>query len=323
MESALKQLPESVEHREGMTRTPGVSTRAIHTGHDALDHPGLGAPVIPPMTLSTTYQQTTPGVYKYDYSRANNYSREVLEKTIAALENGQRCSTFASGLAATTAVIQLLNSGDNIIAFDDLYGGTNRLMRQIIARTGVTTEFVDLTDTDRLKPALKSNTKLLWLESPSNPTMKMVDIKKLTDIAHEYDPNIIVVVDNTFMSSCFQNPLNLGADIVLHSITKYMNGHTDVVMGALIMKDIKLAERLAFIQFAAGAVPSPFDCYQVLRGLRTLGVRMREHMKNGLAVGRYLEAHDKVEKVLHPGKCVLKTDDFRQYFLFLRIFVSK
>jgi cystathionine gamma-lyase len=294
-------LPIRIEVAEGFAEIKNAATIALHTGHEPFEHGGIGNPVIPPITLSTTFQQRVPGEYKYDYSRADNYSREILEKTIAALEKGSHCITFGSGLAATNGILHLLKSGDHIVCFDDVYGGTNRLFRRIISNFNVTSDFVDLTDASRVEGSLKPNTKIIWLETPSNPMMKLVDIADIVKRVRALRDDVLIMVDNTFMSSYFQNPLEFGADMVLHSLTKYMNGHTDVVMGAVIVKDEELAKKLHFIQYAGGAVPSPFDCYLVLRGLRTLALRMREHMRNGLQVARYLEKHPLVEKVIHPG----------------------
>jgi cystathionine gamma-lyase len=187
------------------------------------------------------------------------------------------------------------------LCLDDVYGGTNRLFRKIVSKSNIDFSFVDLTNLENVAKNIKSNTKLVWVETPSNPTMKLIDIKNLCLIVKEINKDILILVDNTFVTSYFQTPLDLGADIVLHSLTKYMNGHGDVVMGALIVKEKSLAQRLQFLQYAGGAVPSPFDCYLTLRGLRTLAVRMKQHMINGLAVARFLESHPQVERVIHPG----------------------
>ncbi|CAH8451368.1 unnamed protein product [Heterobilharzia americana] len=267
----------------------GIDTVATHAGYSPIPLEEVGRPVVPPITLSTTFQQLSPGVAKYDYSRSGNFSRECLERCIAALENGDSCSVFSSGLAALATVIQVLSHGDHVVAFDDLYGGNGRYLRQLATKFGIKSTFVDMRD-------------LNSCGNPSNPLMRLVDIDIISSITHEFNREIIVVVDNTFMSSYFQRPLDHGADVVLHSLTKYMNGHSDLVMGALITRNRpELHKQLRFIQFAGGAVPSPFDCMLCLRGLRTLPVRMKAHMRNGLIVAMMLDKHPLIEKVLHPG----------------------
>merc|ERR1719361_2523013 len=234
----------------------------------------------------------------YEYSRSGNPTRDCLEKCLAALDGAKYAITFASGLAATNTITQLLKSGDHLVAMDDLYGGTNRYFRKVASKMGIETSFVDATNAQKVAEAIKPNTRMVWIETPTNPTLKVVDIKAVADIAHGHD-NVIVVVDNTFESAYFQRPLELGADITYYSITKYMNGHTDVIMGAAAMNNKDLAERLRFLQNAVGPVPSPFDCYLVNRSLKTLKLRMEEHQKNGLIVAKFLEAHPLVESVRH------------------------
>jgi len=214
------------------------------------------------------------------------------------LDGAEYAMTFASGLAATTTITHLLKSGDHIVAMDDLYGGTNRYFRKVAANMGIETSFVDATDASKVAEAIRPNTRMVWIETPTNPTLKVVDIKAVADIAHGHE-NVFVVVDNTFESAYFQRPLELGADITYYSITKYMNGHTDVIMGACALNNKDLAERLRFLQNAVGPVPSPFDCYLVNRSLKTLKLRMEEHQKNGLIVAKFLEAHPLVESVRH------------------------
>lgn len=275
-------------------------TKAVHAGQDPRQW--THRPVIPPISMATTFMQTAPAEHAgYEYSRSGNPTRNCLEKCIAALEGAKYSLCFASGLATTLNLTYLLKSGDSIICFDDVYGGTNRYFRVCAENMGVKTIFVDARNPENVRKAIKSNTKMLWMETPTNPTMKIVDIKAIADIAKNSSSSPILVVDNTFMSSYFQRPLQLGADIVMHSLTKYMNGHSDVVMGAIATNNEDLYKRLLYLQNALGAVPSPFDCFLVNRGLKTLHVRMERHMENGLAVARFLEKHPMVEKVLHPG----------------------
>lgn len=275
------------------------STQAIHVGQEP-EQWGSRA-VVPPISLATTFKQDEPGKHAgFEYSRSGNPTRNCVEKCIAALENGKHALLFSSGLAATMVVTNLLNAGDHIISMDDVYGGTNRYFRKVAERMNIETSFVDATDVELVRASMKPNTKLVWLETPTNPMMKVVDIAAVAKVAHQ-QPDVIVVVDNTFMSSYFQRPLDCGADMSMHSLTKYMNGHTDVVMGAVILNDDDVAARLRFLQNAIGAVPSPFDCFLVNRGLKTLPVRMKAHMNNGLAVARWLETNPRVTKVIHPG----------------------
>jgi cystathionine gamma-lyase len=277
---------------------PSFGTNAIHVGQPP--DPQTGA-VMVPISLSTTFAQESPGVLKgYDYSRSGNPTRDAYEKCVAALEGGKYGLAFASGLATTTTILASLNSGDHVISVDDVYGGTQRLFRRVCApNTGITFTLVDFTKEGALEGAFTPKTKLIWLETPTNPTLKVSDIKKTCEIAHKH--GAIVVVDNTFLTPYFQRPLSLGADIVMHSVTKYINGHSDVVGGVLVTNNEDLYKKLKFLQNAIGAVPSPFDSFMVLRGIKTLHVRMREHEKNAMAVAKFLEAHPKVEKVHYPG----------------------
>lgn len=219
---------------------------------------------------------------------------------MASLDNGKYGLAFASGLGTTTAILTMMNSGDHMVIGDDVYGGTNRVIRQVAARLGITFDFVDPTDLKALEAAIKPNTKLFWVETPTNPLLKVVDIESVAKIAHKRD-DIIVVVDNTFLTSYFQRPLELGADVVAYSLTKYMNGHSDVIMGAAVTSSEDIYNRLKFLQNATGIIPSPFDCYQVNRSLKTLALRMEQHQKNAIQIAEYLEKHPLVEKVLHPG----------------------
>lgn len=285
---------------ENAKKRRGFSTTAIHAG--IVPQRWDMHQVVPPISLSTTYLQPKPGEpIGHDYSRAGNPTRDVLEETIAALEDGRHARVFASGLSATSAMANWINTGEHIILSDDGYGGTQRLFRTVSqAKHGVELSFVDLTKPEELRKALKSNTRMVWFESPSNPLLKVVDIRLVVQIVKECNPSILVVVDNTFMSPFFQKPLLLGADAVLHSITKYINGHSDVVMGVVATNIKKLDEHLNFQQLAVGAIPSAFDTYLVIRGIKTLHLRMRQHMKNALTIARWLEEDVRVEKVLYP-----------------------
>merc|ERR1719420_888461 len=234
----------------------------------------------------------------YEYGRSGNPTRDVLEKCIASLDGAKHACVFSSGLATSTTITHLLNAGDHVITGDDVYGGTNRYFRKVVSRMNIVTTFVDATDAANIEAAIRPNTKMVWVETPTNPTLKVVDIQAVAAVTKKH-PNIFLVVDNTFLSSYFQRPLELGADITYYSLTKYMNGHTDVIMGSCALNNKDIADRLRFLQNAAGAVPSPFDCYLVNRSLKTLKLRMEEHQKNGLMVAKFLEGHPHVEKVRH------------------------
>jgi len=275
------------------------ATRAIHVGQDP--DPVTGA-VIPPLSLSTTFKQSAAGVHTgFEYSRTGNPTRNGFEKAVASLECAKYGIAFASGSATTAAIINLLKAGDHVISIDDVYGGTNRFLNRVANTQGIEASFVDLSDPNILKTTIKNNTKLLWIETPTNPTMKMVDIKAIVKITKEINKDIIIVVDNTFMSPYFQNPITLGADICVNSISKYINGHSDVIMGIALTNSEEINERLHFIQNSVGAIPSPFDCWLANRGLKTLALRMRQHEKNALAIAKFLEAHPMVEAVYYPG----------------------
>jgi len=275
-----------------------IGTDAIHAGQSP--DPISGA-VIPPISLSTTFQQQTPGVHKgFDYSRSGNPTRSALEANIAAIEKAKYGLTFASGLATTATIFHLLSPGDEVICADDVYGGTRRYFTRIAQpATYSKMVFVDFNREGALKEAITEKTKLIWIETPTNPNLKIFDIQAIVKDVKAVKP--IVVVDNTFMTPYFQQPLLLGADIVMHSATKYLNGHSDVVLGALATNREDLYERLKFLQYAIGAVPSPFDCFLVLRGLKTLHVRMQRHEDNAKKIAKYLADHPKVEKVIYPG----------------------
>lgn len=282
-------------------RFPGFGTAAIHVGQEP-EQWDMNQ-VVPPISLSTTFKQDVPGQPKgHDYSRAGNPSRDVLQKNLAALEDAKHAYVYSSGLAASMSVINFLKTGDHIVCSDDVYGGTQRFIRRVsVPNHGLQVDFVDLTILPNLEAAIKPNTKMVWFESPSNPLLKVVDIAAVVQIAKKANPQIIVVVDNTFMSPYFQRPISLGADVVVHSITKYINGHSDVVMGAVVTDSDAIQQHLFFQQLAVGAVPSAFDCFLVNRGLKTLHLRMRAHYENGLAIAKYLEANERIEKVLYPA----------------------
>lgn len=273
------------------------STKAIHVGQDA--DIATGATIVP-IYQTATYTQDEIGVNKgYDYSRSGNPTRTALEDNIAALEGGSFGLAFASGLAAETAVLSILKPGDNVVASDDLYGGTYRLLTQVVANQGITTAFADGTNPESIEKALSKRTKLIWIESPTNPLLKLADIEEIGKIAKRND--ILLVVDNTFASPYFQQPLTLGADIVVHSTTKYINGHSDVIGGAVVTKDESLHESIKFYQNATGGILGAFDSWLTLRGLKTLAVRMKQHEENAQLLAEYLLKHPQVLSVNYPG----------------------
>ncbi|KAI1713259.1 cys/Met metabolism PLP-dependent enzyme domain-containing protein [Ditylenchus destructor] len=278
----------------------GFGTKAIHVGHEP-EKWDINQ-VIPPISLATTYKQDQPGEPNvHEYARGGNPTRDVLQENLASLEDAKYCRTYSSGMSAVSALVNLLNSGDHIVCCDDVYGGVQRYLRKLsVAKHTLELTQVDMTNLDNLKAALKKNTKMVWFESPSNPLLKVVDIKAAVEISKAYNKDIVVVVDNTFMTPYFQRPLSLGADAVLHSITKYINGHADVLMGAVITNDKALDEHLLYMQLTVGAVPSPFDVYLVLRGMKTLHCRMRLHAENALAVANFLEQNPRVKQVFCP-----------------------
>lgn len=272
-------------------------TKAIHAGADP--DPSTGA-IMTPIYQTSTYVQEYPGKNKgYAYARGKNPTREALQKNIAALENGKHCLCFSSGMGATDAVIKLLRPGDEVVTGDDLYGGSYRMFTKIFANYGIKFHFVDMTDAASIEKYINANTKLIWAETPTNPTMKIVDIAACAALAKKH--KVILAVDNTFASPFLQNPLDLGADIVMHSVTKYLGGHSDVIMGTLIMNDDKLYEQLAFILNSCGANPGPMDSFLVMRGIKTLHVRMERHCFNGKRIAEFLKTHPKIEKVYWPG----------------------
>lgn len=277
------------------------ATRAIHGGQSP--DPTTGA-VMPPIVTSSTYLQESPGVHKgFEYSRSQNPTRFAYERAVANLEGGQQGLAFASGMAATSTILELLDSGDHVVAMDDLYGGSFRLFDKVRGRSaGLHFSYIDLADSEQVKQSLRDNTRMIWVETPSNPMLKLVDIKAIVDVAKAHNPDIIVVVDNTFATPFNQRPLELGADIVMHSATKYLNGHSDMVGGIAVVGDNSaLVEKMLFLQNSIGAVAGPFDSYLALRGVKTLALRMKQHNESGLAIAKWLEQHPKVKKVVHPG----------------------
>jgi len=273
------------------------NTKTIHGGQE---HDKAYGAVMPPIYQTSTYAQSTPGGHKgFEYSRTHNPTRKALENAFASIENGNYGLAFASGLAAIDAIIKLLKPGDEVISTNDLYGGTYRLFTKIFEDFGIKFHFVGMENADSIESYVNSNTKLIWVETPTNPMLNIIDIEAVSKVAKKN--NIILAVDNTFATPYLQQPLDLGADIVMHSATKYLGGHSDVVMGALIVKDKKLADKLYFIQNASGAVCGPQDSFLVLRGIKTLHVRMQRHCENGKAVAEYLETHPKIENVYWPG----------------------
>jgi cystathionine beta-lyase len=272
-------------------------TKAVHAG--VAPDPSTGA-IMTPIFQTSTYVQEEPAKHKgYAYARGANPTRNTLQKSIAALENGKFALCFSSGMGATDAVIKLLNPGDEVITSNDLYGGSYRMFTKVYQRFGIKFHFIDLTNTDNILPLINANTKLIWLETPSNPLMNIIDINACVAIAKKH--NLLLAVDNTFASPYLQNPLDMGADIVMHSVTKYLGGHSDVIMGALVTNNEKLYSDLAFIHNSCGAVPGPQDSFLVLRGIKTLHLRMERHCINGRKVAEFLKAHPKVGKVYWPG----------------------
>ncbi len=273
------------------------NTKTIHGGQE---HDKAYGAVMHPIYQTTTYAQTTPGGHKgFEYSRTHNPTRAALEKSFASLEQGKFGLAFGSGLAAIDAVMKLLKSGDEVISTNDLYGGTYRLFTKIYEDFGVKFHFIGMENADRIEDFVNENTKLIWVETPTNPMLNIIDIKMAAGIAKKH--SILLGVDNTFATPYLQQPLTLGADIVMHSATKYLGGHSDVIMGALVVKDEELAERLYFIQNASGAICGPQDSFLMLRGIKTLHVRMQRHCENGKAIAHYLNNHPKIEKVYWPG----------------------
>jgi len=274
-----------------------LATKLIHAG--AEPDPSTGA-IMTPIYQTSTYVQEAPAKHKgYEYARSQNPTRKALEDAYAIIENANYALAFGSGVAATDSVMKLLNPGDEVIAASDMYGGSYRLFSKVWERYGIKFIYVDTTHTENIKNAVTKNTQLIWVETPTNPLMNITDIEATAAIAKQ--AGALLCVDNTFASPYLQNPLDLGADIVMHSATKYLGGHSDVIQGALMMNDAALREKLYFIQKSCGAVPGPMDCFLVLRGIKTLGVRMKAHCENGIAIAHWLRNHPKVAKVYWPG----------------------
>jgi cystathionine beta-lyase len=281
------------------SRDFALDTLCIHAGQEP--DPIHGA-VMTPIVLSSTFAQDGPAALKgpgYDYSRAGNPTRTALEGCLAALEGGKHGVAFGSGCAATMAILLLLKSGDHVLVGDDVYGGTFRIFDKVMKQFGIEATFLDMSDPAKVRAALRPSTRLVWLETPSNPMLKIFDVAAIAEIAKKADAWL--AVDNTFATPMLQRPLDLGATLAVHSTTKYLNGHSDVVGGAVLTSDAALAERLHFVQKSAGGVPSPFDCYMVLRGLKTLGVRMRQHVQSARGIADWLSSHGQVAKVHYPG----------------------
>lgn len=273
------------------------ATKTIHAG--VSPDPATGA-IMTPIYQTSTYVQTKPGEHKgYEYSRTQNPTRQALENSLAALENGKHGLCFGSGLAAIDAVIKMLRPGDEVISTSDLYGGTYRLFDKIFAPFGIKFHFASMSDPAKIVELINDKTKLIWVETPTNPMLNIIDIEAMAQVARDH--NCLLTVDNTFATPYLQNPLDLGADIVMHSVTKFLGGHSDVVMGALVCKDDELAEKLYFIQNSSGAVPGPQDCFLVLRGLKTLHLRIQRHSENGEKIAMMLKDHPKVKAVFWPG----------------------
>ncbi len=273
------------------------STKAIHAGQEP--DPTTGA-IMTPIYQTSTYAQTGMGEHKgFEYARTGNPTRSALEACIASLENGTYGLAFASGMAAESAVLSLLSAGDHMVSCDDLYGGSYRIFERIMSRYNIETSYATAGAIEEYEKAIRPNTKIIWLETPTNPLLRLVDIHAVAEVAHRH--NLLLVVDNTFSSPYFQQPLTLGADIVLHSTTKYINGHSDVIGGALVTSNSEVYEALKFYQNAAGGVPGPFDVWLTMRGIKTLAVRMRQHEENARAVARFLMEHKRVERVYYPG----------------------
>ena len=281
-----------------MNKKNKFNSNVIHGGHGADQESGA---VMPPISMSSTFKQKSPGDFKYEYARTKNPTRDILEKLLSEIEEGKFGFAFSSGMAAINCLSDALGKDYHIICSDDVYGGTRRLFDKVKSENqNIETSYVDLSKKNNWKGYIKENTKMIWLETPSNPLLKIVDIQS---IANELkDNNIILVCDNTFASPYNQQPLNQGADVVLHSSTKYLGGHSDLIGGSLIIKDDqKLADKIQYLQNAAGAIPSPFDCYLLIRSIKTLSVRMDRHNYNGLEVAKFLVQHPKINKVMYPG----------------------
>ncbi len=280
-------------------RTEGwrFETRAIHSGQDP--EPAYGAVNVPIFQTSTYAQEGVGKPKRYDYARGGNPTREALQTVLASLEGGAHGLSFSSGMGAETTLLMLLKPGDHVLLADDVYGGTYRLLARVLADWGIAFDTVDMTNLDAFRAGVRDSTRMVWVETPSNPLLKVVDLARAADIAHE--AGAWCVVDNTFATPYLQRPLDLGCDVVVHSVTKYLGGHSDLVSGALVLNDAEAAERLAFLQNAVGAVPGPMDCYLALRGVKTLALRMEAHCRGARAVAEFLRGHEMVKQVYYPG----------------------
>jgi len=275
----------------------GFSTLAIHAGQ--VPAPGSGA-IMTPIYQTSTYVQESPGVNQgYDYSRAGNPTRTALEQNLAALEKAKFGISYSSGCAAADAILHLLNLGDHVVCCDDVYGGTYRILENVFKQLGISTSFVNLANAEKFSEVVTEKTKLLWLETPTNPLLSILDLSALCSFAHER--GVLVVVDNTFASPYLQNPLDFGADIIVHSTTKYIGGHSDIIGGVVMTSNKEVAEKLFFLQKSIGAVPAPFECFMLLRSTKTLAIRMERHSKNALELAKTLESNKEIEKVIYPG----------------------
>ena len=279
----------------------GFGTIAVHAGQEP---DGVTGAVIPAISLSTTFAQREPGVTRsgFDYSRSGNPTRAAFESAVAQLETAKFGLAFSSGSAVTASIVNMLPTGSHIVSVNDVYGGTYRFFTKVATQSNqARISFVDMQEPSNVLQHLCAETKLVWIETPTNPTLRLVDIKRVAEVVHSFSPGILVVVDNTFMSPYFQRPLDLGADIVVHSVTKYINGHSDAVMGIALTRNQQVYEKLKFLQNSIGAVPSAFDCFLANRGLKTLHVRMRKHEENAVAIAKFLESHPAVQQVIYPG----------------------
>lgn len=276
-----------------------LDTKVVHTGVEP--DPDTGA-IMTPIYQTSTYVQAAPGDHKgYEYGRTQNPTRSALETSLAAVEGAAFGFAFSSGMSATDTVIKTLQRGDQVIVSNDLYGGSYRLFTKLYQDLDIEFHFVDMTNVSNVEACLSASTRMIWIESPTNPMLSIIDIEAISTLAHQHNSEIIVCVDNTFASPYLQQPLELGADVVMHSATKYLGGHSDIIMGALMLNDNALAEKIGFLQNTCGAVPSPHDCFLMLRSIKTLFVRMERHCKNGYAIAHFLRSHPKVEKVYYPG----------------------
>ena len=280
------------------TNDKKFNSKVIHSGHEADESTGA---VMPPIHLSSTFKQKSPGDFKYEYARTGNPTRDILEKLLKEIENGKFGFAFSSGMAAISALSDALGNNYSIISSDDVYGGTRRIFDKVKSvNQNIDVTYVDLSKDNNWQGHVKENTKMIWLETPSNPLLKVIDIKKIKESLNNQD--IIIVCDNTFASPYNQQPINYGADVTIHSSTKYLGGHSDIIGGGLVLNDNpKLAEKIKYIQNAVGAVPSPFDCYLLIRSIKTLAVRMERHNSNALEIAKFLSEHSKVKKVFYPG----------------------